>query len=150
MPHFGLMNPDKLDAGNSALLRAKLHVRGGKRRLSQGKITAGIAALYDAFSYGLQYKVLSTVMFRPVLKENPEKITDDKFLFSLLREAGMIDNTFNEPDFDFFSKTLDDILEDRTSLFNQNLFLEKFNNIMTQLEVMPISENELPPENLTF
>ena len=45
MPHFGLMNPEELGPKQSALQRARLHIRAGKRRLSQGKISAGIVTL---------------------------------------------------------------------------------------------------------
>ena len=48
MPHFGLMNEQELGPVAGPLQRARLHLRGGKRRLRQGKISAGIVTLYDA------------------------------------------------------------------------------------------------------
>ena len=34
--------------------RARLHIRGGKRRLRQGKISAGIVTLYDALEAAMR------------------------------------------------------------------------------------------------
>ncbi len=48
MPHFGLMDEGSLGPVEGPLMRARLHIRGGKRRLRQGKIAAAIATLYDA------------------------------------------------------------------------------------------------------
>ena len=70
MPHFGLMDPDKMDVYDAALLRSILHVRGGKKRLNEGKISAGVAALYDAVIHALEAKFLSLYMFQTYSFEN--------------------------------------------------------------------------------
>lgn len=36
MPHFGLMDADALGPIEAPLMRARLHIRGGRRRLRQG------------------------------------------------------------------------------------------------------------------
>jgi hypothetical protein len=53
---FRLMNEQELGPVAGLLQRARLHLRGGKRRLRQGKISAGIVTLYDA----LEGAMLST------------------------------------------------------------------------------------------
>ena len=55
MPHFGLMDAKALGPERAALQRARLHLRGGKRRLRQGKISAGIATLSDALSFAMEW-----------------------------------------------------------------------------------------------
>jgi len=54
MPHFGLMNERNMGPVEGPFLRARLHMRGGKRRLRQGKIAAGIVTLYDALNAAMQ------------------------------------------------------------------------------------------------
>ena len=54
MPHAGLMDEQALGPVEGPRQRARLHIRGGKRRLRQGKISAGIAALYDALDGAMQ------------------------------------------------------------------------------------------------
>ena len=55
MPHAGLMDERLLGPVEGPLQRARLHIRGGKRRLRQGKISAGIATLADALSASLEW-----------------------------------------------------------------------------------------------
>jgi hypothetical protein len=150
MPHFGLMDSEKMKADQAALFRAKLHVRGGKRRISQGKIAAGISALHDAL-----ISAMHRYFFSPQLKEslNHEEYNilnnDDRILFLILKRSGIIDETFQEEDFTYLASILDQALEGQITEFDQDVYLEKYDNLMKQLEVLPFSENELPPENPT-
>jgi hypothetical protein len=149
MPHFGLMDSEDMKRNQAALYRAKLHIRGGKRRIAQGKIAAGISALHDAIVSALYSYFLS-----PKLKEalNPEDYeiynTDDRILFLILKRAGIIDDTFSEEDFNYLSSILDEALEGQIRTFNRDFYMEKYDNLMKQLGVLPLSESELPPEDL--
>lgn len=51
------MDADVLGHEKTLFVRARLYIREGKRRLRQGKISAGIVTLYDDLmrSYGLVY-----------------------------------------------------------------------------------------------
>ncbi|UCE12541.1 MAG: hypothetical protein JSV04_10130 [Candidatus Heimdallarchaeota archaeon] len=74
------MNPDE-----AALLRAQLHVRGGKRRISQKKLSAGIAALHDAFIFAMQRFFLSPDYEELLnLRDNEIDFDDDYNLFIIL------------------------------------------------------------------
>ena len=59
MPHFRLMDPEALGPEMAALQRARLHVRGGNRRLCHGKVSAGLVTLYDALTSALDWYFFS-------------------------------------------------------------------------------------------
>jgi len=59
MPHLGLIDERTLGPEIEPLLRARLHIKGGKRRLRQGKISSGIITLADALSSALEWYMAS-------------------------------------------------------------------------------------------
>ena len=135
----------------AALYRAKLHVRGGKRRISQGKITAGISALHDALISAL-YSYFLSPKLKEALNQEDYQIynNDDRILFLILKRSGIIDDTFTEEDFSYLSVVLDQALDGNIRRFNQEFYFEKYDNLMKQLGVLPLSENELPPEDPAY
>lgn len=148
MPHFGLMNPDEMKPAEAAVMRAKLHVRGGKSRISQGKIEAGIAALHDAIISAMQQYFFSTQLKDLLnITDSDFDFTDEKVLFNLLKRSGIIDITFREKDFTYLSIVIEKALDHKLKDFNQKTYFEKYNNLMKQLEIIPYNENELPPED---
>jgi len=60
MPHFGLMDETKMGKADAALMRARLHIRGGRRRLRQKKVAAGLVTLYDALLSAMRWYLLKT------------------------------------------------------------------------------------------
>ncbi|MHA2032771.1 MAG: hypothetical protein ACW99Q_25655 [Candidatus Kariarchaeaceae archaeon] len=148
MPHFRLMDADKMNPADALLLRAKLHVRGGRRRVSQNKIPAAIASLHDAFLSAMQRFFVSSELKELLqIPESDIDLYDDDFLFPVLMESGIIDDTFTKDDFQYLSLILDEALEQETKNFDKDLYFSKYDNIMTQLGVLPFSEKELPPED---
>ena len=148
MPHFGLMDSDKMEPDQAALLRAKLHVRGGKRRISQGKIVSGICALHDALCSAI-YRYFLSPHFKESLnlKDKNCDFNNDLILFLVLKKSGIINESFREEDFNYLSQILDQALEEKIVEFDMDLYFDKFNNLMEQLGVLPFNENELPPED---
>jgi hypothetical protein len=61
-PHFGLLDETKMSQEEALLMRAKLHWRGGKRRIEENKGPEGIATLYDALLSALRWHVLTRHM----------------------------------------------------------------------------------------
>src|SRR5574342_789880 len=57
MPHYDLMDATQMIEEDAALMRARLHLRGGKCRLQEGLPAAGIAALYDSVLFGMRYYI---------------------------------------------------------------------------------------------
>jgi hypothetical protein len=54
---YKLTDSAKIKDARTALICARLYLRGGKRRLQAGYSKAGIAALYDAVLFGMRYYI---------------------------------------------------------------------------------------------
>lgn len=54
---YKLTDTARVTDARTALLCARLYLRGGKRRLQAGYSRAGIAALYDAVLFGMRYYI---------------------------------------------------------------------------------------------
>jgi hypothetical protein len=144
MPHFGLMDEDALGPELGPLQRAKLHIRGGKRRLHQGKISAGIVTLYDALLSAMKWYIASPDRRKNLLIAMGDDLTDDRKVFNLLTHAGVLDGSF---DYDSFDKLVDKASNKEISDYDYRKLLSSFEAVMTQLGVMPFNENDLPPED---
>ena len=143
MPHFGLMDATKMTETDAALLRARLHVRGARRRFEVGKYAAGIAALYDALSNAMHWYI--------ILPEHQEKLdvvgadlNRDKDLFTALARGGVLDRSF---DFDAFERLTYQALDDPSMRFDAPRILAQVEQVLTALGVLPFDEVALPPEN---
>jgi hypothetical protein len=146
MPHFGLMDTGKMSEEEAALMRAKLHVRGGKRRLRQGKISSGIVTLYDALTYAMQWYLASPERRRNLAINEGENIKDDRSAAAILTRSGVLDESFDYRVIDtFVEKVLDE--EGEMPGYDYTEFLESVESAMTRLGVMPFDESTLPPED---
>ncbi len=144
MPHFGLMDEAALGPVEGPLMRAKLHIRGGKRRLRQGKISYGIITLYDALVSAMQWYVASPERIKDLRIDENDNMKIDKTLFSILLRSGVVDDSF---DYEAFDKLVENALYNSMYGFDYKEVLESYETFMTQLGVMPFDENELPLED---
>ncbi len=144
MPHFGLMDPSKMSDEEAALMRAKLHIRGGKRRLRQGKISAGIVTLYDALTYAIQWYLSDPIHRDGLTIEEGERITNEDHAFMILARSGILGEDFDPKALD---AVLEKALETEMPSYDYTEFLEKVDSAMTRLGVMPFDESSLPPED---
>ena len=144
MPHAGLMDEASLGPAAGPLQRARLHIRGGKRRLAQGKIAAGIVTLYDALDGAMQWYVSSPERLASLRITAGEELNNDKTLFRALQRSGVIDSTFNYEDFD---SLVERALREELAGYDYRPLLASLENIMTTLGVMPFDEASLPPED---
>ncbi len=144
MPHFGLMDESAMPREEAALLRARLHIRGGRRRLRQAKYGAAIAALYDSLSSGMRWYVLLAreASLLPIKAEIDHR--PDRDLFSALAVAGVLDAG---EAFERLETLLDQLLRGLAPEFDQHQVLADIEHWLTQLGVMPFDEGELPPED---
>jgi len=142
MPHFGLMEERSLGPIDGPLLRARLHLRGGKRRLRQGKISAGIVTLYDAVAAAMEFSIARNREGMPVAAD--ENLHDDKVMFRVLVRAGVLDRRF---DFEDFDRLLERALTEELSGYDYKGLVEGIDAVMFRLGVMPFSEQSLPPED---
>jgi len=143
MPHFGLMDPDVLGAEAAALRRARLHIRGGRRRLRQGKISAGLGTLYDALLFALDWYVASPDRRKNLPIQADDNLGDDRTVFALLVKAGVIDSRF---DYEVF-KDFVEAAPYESSVFDYTEILNQVESVMLRLGVMPFDESDLPPED---
>lgn len=144
MPHAGLMDADALGPEAGSLMRAKLHIRGGRRRLRQGKISAGILTLYDALSAAMEWYVAANERRVNLQVREGENLNDDRTLFNVLARSGILDNNF---DYEAFDKLVEKASNEEMPQYDYSKLLEGIESLMTRLGVMPFDERELPPED---
>ena len=146
MPHFGLMDESRMSHEDAALLRAKLHVRCGRRRLfEEGKLPEAITTLYDAIHAAMRwYAVVTDDVHQEIHKRGDEIYEDDQRLQSLLAEKGAWDDSL---DFTSLERLVSAALEHNVPDFDRQQFWEQVENVLTKLGVMPFDEAELPPED---
>lgn len=144
MPHAGLMNEQALGPVEGPLQRAKLHIRSGKRRLRQGKISAGIATLYDALSAAMQWYIAAPERRRMLRIDGGENLNDDRTVYAVLMRSGALDGKF---DFDAFDRLLERALGEDLKAYDYGELLAGFESLMARLGVMPFHEEGLPPED---
>ncbi len=145
MPHFGLMNTeDSFRTAEGALLRARLHIRAGKRRLRQGKISAGILTLYDAFCFAMDWYAFPPERKGGLGIREGEDLKNEKTLYKILVRSRVLDGAF---DFAAFDKLVEYASENEMPDYNYKELLQEINSVMTQLGVMPFDESALPPED---
>ncbi len=144
MPHFGLMDEKKLGPVEGPFLRARLHIRGGKRRLRQGKIAAGIVTLYDALEGAMQAYAADPVRKERLVIRGGEDLNDDKTLYAVLVRSRVLNGIF---DFDAFDRLTERALREEMLGYDYRGLLAEIESVMTQLGVMPFDEASLPPED---
>ncbi len=143
MPHAGLMEEKKLGPVFGPLQRARLHLRAGKRRLRQGKISAGIVTLFDALSGAMEFYAESPER-KPALKVMAgEDLKEEKVLYRVLVRSGVLDGRF---DFDGFERLMERALSEEVTGLECGV-LQGIESILTQLGVMPFDEAQLPEED---
>lgn len=143
MPHFGLMDAEALGPEQAALQRARLHLRGGRRRLRQGKISAGIVALADALTFAMEWFCASAER-RLLVKGAREEFLEDRNLYAALVRSTVLDGTF---DFDRFDLIVDRALETELAAADAAGIMEGLESVFAQLGVLPFDEDRLPPED---
>jgi hypothetical protein len=145
MPHFGLMDTrDSFEKPEGALLRARLHIRGGKRRLRQGKISAGIVTLYDALLFGLRWYAFSPDHRKALGIRLEDAFSDEKRVFELIKSLDLFPVEF---DYDKFDMLVEKAADNEMADYDYSGILREFETFMTALGVMPFNESELPPED---
>jgi aminopeptidase-like protein len=123
-------------------MRARLHIRGGKRRLKEGKVSIGLITLYDALICAMQYYFASEKGKALVIKESDD-LRDDKTLYRILTDSGVLDGKLDYGEFD---ELIGQALEEELSSYDYYPLLSEFEAVMTTLGVMPFDESKLPPE----
>ncbi|MGW8273022.1 MAG: hypothetical protein ACWGN7_06505 [Thermodesulfovibrionales bacterium] len=145
MPHFGLMDEDSLGPVEGPLMRARLHIRGARRRLRQGKVSAGIVTLYDALLKAMEWFVADSGRLRKLDVRPDEDLRNDSTLFRVLRRSRILDAALDYEAFDSLVEKAAN--EDLPQGYDHSDLLRDIESVMTQLGVMPFDEGSLPPED---
>jgi hypothetical protein len=144
MPHFGLIDENKLGPVESLLMRARLHIRCGKRRVREEKVSLGILTLYDALNSALQWYV-SLPEQNSIVEQNSNKdFRDEETIIEVLIHAGILDGSF---DYNELNEIVDKALKEELSDYNCTGLMNGIENVMVCLGVMPFDESKLPPED---
>ena len=144
MPHAGLMNEGALGPEAGLLQRARLHIRGGNRRLRQGKVPAGLVTLYDALIAAMEWYFASPERKNRLVIRNDDNVKDDKVLYRILVRSGVLDGKFDYMAFDTF---IEDIIYEKAVEYEYESLAKGIESVMVQLGVMPFNEEELPVED---
>lgn len=144
MPHAGLMNEKIMGASEGPLLRARLHWRGGMRRLKEGKLSAGIVTLYDALEAAMQAYAANPAAIPPLSLFPGENVNNEKTLFHALVRSHVLDSTF---DFEAFDHLTEKALQEELPPFDYRPLVNTLEHTMMRLGVMPFSEASLPAED---
>jgi hypothetical protein len=144
MPHAGLMSEQDLGPVAGPLQRARLHIRGGKRRLNQGKISAGIVTLYDALEAAMRSYVDDPERRGGLDIREGEDLDTEAKLYQLLVRSRVLDGKL---DFYAFDRLTEKALREDIPVFDYRELLAGIESVMTQLGVMPFDEASLPLED---
>jgi len=144
MPHAGLMDERSLGPVEGPLLRARLHIRGAKRRLRQGKTAAGIVTLADALNGAMLWYVASPELRAGLVIRPGDDLNDDRALYRVLVRSGVLDGAF---DYDAFDRIVEQALAGELPGYDHRALLAGFEQVMLRLGVMPFDEAALPPED---
>lgn len=148
MPHFGLMDTDVLGPVEAPLMRARLHIRAGKRRLRQGKISAGIVTLYDALISAMDWYVAVPERKSRLDLQEGENLKHEQTRVNVLQRSGILDGSFDFVSFDsIVEKALESDQPEHMKDFEYTDVLREIESVMLQLGVMPFDENNLPKED---
>ncbi len=144
MPHFGLMNEKVLGPIKGPFQRARLHIRGGKRRLREKKISAGIVTLYDALLAAMESYINSPEHKECLVIKQGDDLSDERTVYAVLVRSGVLDGAF---EFETFERLTEKALNEEMPGYDYRDVLQSIERVMTQLGVMPFDESDLPPED---
>lgn len=140
------MSEKALGPVEGPLQRARLHLRGGKRRLRQGKISAGIATFADALQGAMEWYVAAPERRNSLNINTGENLNDEKTVYAILVRSGVLDGSF---DFMAFDRLVERALSEDIVEYDYRDLTARIESVMTRLGVMPFDEAALPPEDPT-
>ena len=136
-----LIDEVKLTEARTALICARLNLRGAKRRLQRGHTVSGIAALYDSVLFGMRYYIAIHKSCAPFLKNID--LWDAMSVFHALRHAGVFDDPLL---FNHFSWLVERICWQESFSFGIDDTLTKVETMLMKLGVMQPDKLRLPNE----
>ena len=131
MSHSASIDITSLTDARTALICARLHLRGGKRYLQKGLKKAGLVALYDSVLFAMHYYIARHRPCASLLRDTD--LWDSAALFHALARAGVFDDplTFNR-----FSLSIERVLWQKSSSDEANVILAEVERMLAQLGVI--------------
>lgn len=142
MPHFKLMDPGALGPERAALQRSRLHLRSGRRRLREGRISAGIVTLFDALECALEWYVAADSRKAGHDLDGID-LNESREIFRILTSDGKLAGTL---DFGGFNTLVEKALHDEMEGYDYRDLLDGIESALTRLGVLPFDESTLPEE----
>jgi hypothetical protein len=136
MAQNGSIDTVRMTDARTALLCARLYLRGGKRRLQAGYSRAGIAALYDAVLFGMRYYVAKHKSCNSLMQNTDP--WDASALFHVLARAGVFENSLT---FNHFSLMIERALWQESFSFDVDTVLAEVETMLRKLGVIPFDES---------
>ncbi|MFW9785186.1 MAG: hypothetical protein ACFFFB_23095 [Candidatus Heimdallarchaeota archaeon] len=146
MPHFGFIDK-KLPGIEQCLLRARLNIIKGKKKIKNREFSTGIVELYDGFVFSLYWYFLSDKMLKPLLFNRDGSYKDEEILYQLLLLHGRIDGTF---DFGTFLGLTVKAINNELKEFKYETLIKAFDSLMVELQVLPYKKKNLAQEQAIF
>ncbi|MBI5695173.1 MAG: hypothetical protein HZC51_05435 [Nitrospirae bacterium] len=132
-----------MSTGDAELMRARLHVRAGHRRLRQGKAGTGISVMYDAFLASLRWYAASPERLAWLGLPEGDGYDYERRVYDALARAGL---TEGGPDFGSFEELSERALEKDLAGLDYQPTIIQLEHFLTNIGVMPFDEDSLPPE----
>lgn len=142
MLSYKLTATPKIVDARTALICARLYLRGGKRRLRAGYSKAGIAALYDAVLFGMRYYIASHKRCQSLVETTD--LWDASALFHALAGAGLFEDplTLNR-----FSLVVERALWQESFSLDVDSTLAEVERMLLKLGVVALGESSLPGDS---
>lgn len=138
---YKLTHTSKITDARTALICARLYLRGGKRRLQAGYSKAGIAALYNAVLFGMRYYVARHKRCESVVEGTD--LWDAPDLFHALARAGVFEDPLI---LNRFSLIVERALWQESFSLDVDSALAEVEKILRKLGVIPLLDSTLPDE----
>jgi hypothetical protein len=119
-------------------------MRGGKRRLREGKTAAGVVTLYDALEVAMEAYVANPAHRAHLVISEEDNRYDGRTLYAVLVRSGVLNGKF---DYDAFDRLVETALDRELPGYDYHGLLKNIETIMHRLGVMPFDEASLPPED---
>jgi hypothetical protein len=139
---YKLTDTTKTMDAQTALICARLYLRGGKRRLQAGFSAAGVTALYDAVIFGMRYYIAKHKSCSSFIQNTD--LWDAASLFHALVRAGVFDDplTLNR-----FSLMVERALWQESVSLDVGATLAEVEKMLLKLGVIPSGETSLPGQS---
>lgn len=139
---YELTDTAKITDARTALICARLCLRGGKRRLQAGYSKAGLIALYDAVLFGMRYYIARHKRCQALVETTDP--WDATGLFHALARAGVFEDPLL---FHRFSLIVERALWQESHFVNAASMLTEAEKMLVKLGVIPFRDSALPNES---